>query len=43
MRMTQLTERHGLDLPNALAGDAKLDTDFFQGAIFAVFQASAAE
>src|SRR5215212_629456 len=39
VRVAQLAQRHGLDLPDALARDAKLDAYFFKRAIAAILQA----
>ena len=37
--VAQLSQRLGLDLPYALAGDAELETYFLKGATTAIFKA----
>ncbi len=36
--MTQFAQSDGFDLPDTLAGDAKLDANFFERAVFTVVQ-----
>src|SRR5690242_8445050 len=41
MRVTELAQRHSLDLADALTRNAEFDADLFQSAVPAIFQAVA--